>query len=77
MGSGPSPPTKPLANSLNDVDDLTDDEGANAEAVAARVAAMIADFMVIVVMFLLVLFAMLGYRVEVLMVEDTNLTYAP
>ena len=47
MGSGPSPPTKPLANSLNDVDDLTEDVGANAEAVAARVAAMIADFMVI------------------------------
>ena len=47
MGSGPSPPTKPLANSLNDVDDLTEDVGANAEAVAARVAAMIADFILI------------------------------
>ena len=47
MGSGPSPPTKPLANSLNDVDDLTEDEGANAEAVAARVAAKIADFILI------------------------------
>lgn len=47
MGSGPSPPTKPLANSLNDVDDLTEDVGANAEAVAARVATMIADFILI------------------------------
>lgn len=46
MGSGPSPPTKPLANSLNDVDDLTEDVGAKADAVAARVAARIADFMV-------------------------------
>ena len=44
MGSGPSPPTMPLANSFKAIDDFEKDDagGANAVAVPAMVARMVA-----------------------------------
>jgi hypothetical protein len=45
MGSGPSPPTMPLANSFNAIDVFgadDDADGANAVAVPAMVARMVA-----------------------------------
>ena len=43
MGSGPSPPTMPLANTFNaEVDDEVDVDGAKAVAVPAMVARMVA-----------------------------------
>ena len=52
IGSGPSPPTYPLANSLSEVDDFTELDGAKAVADPAS-AAMVNKNLVMVMIFLL------------------------
>lgn len=52
IGSGPSPPTYPLANSLSEVDDFTELDGAKAVADPAS-AATVNKNLVMVMIFLL------------------------